>query len=330
MNSANAWDEMLDEFRALGGVAENVTLRQGPFGRGLFPIDPSKPISISIPEDLLVPVDDVSIENNVFRVSASSAVGARSRAFLEAYERDFAWGPGRLDVERFLGAMNELPEKIRVLLATKFGFARFFLPVSPPLVKKWFLGTRSVKFRNRQVVMPIVEMANHGGTVKYDIESRVGLHGLFDGEVLVRYCTPTDAVDMFLNWAFAPKESLAFSLAMTAACGGKPLDIRRNFDGNYPAIPGVAIENDRIVVDYLLLGNQHAPGEPKAAFRRAMATTKLADADEVYAFIQFANRQHFLELLNALDGVDLPAAPILRTLALNQLGALSWHFGTTI
>jgi hypothetical protein len=34
-----------------------------------------------------------------------------------------------------------------------------------------------------------------------------------------------------------------------------------------------------------------------------------------------------LELLNALEGVDLAAVPVLRSLALNQLGALSGHFG---
>jgi hypothetical protein len=329
MDSGSAWNEMLDEFRALGGVAENIRLGQGAFGRGLFPIDPSRPIRINIPEELLVSVEHVEIANDVFAVNTESAVGARGRAFLEAYERDFAWGPGRLDVERFLAAMNELPEQLRDLLRTKFDFGRFFHPVSPELVKKWFFSTRMINFRDRQVVMPIVEMANHGGSAKYDIQSGVGLHGLFDGEVFVRYCPTTDPLDMFLNWTFAPKEPIAFSLAIVVPYAGRQLDIRRNFnrETRAPFIPKVEIEDGRIVVEYLLLGAHPFPRVPKGAFRRALAPAKLDDPDEVYDFIQFANRQDMLQLLNALEGVDLAAVPVLRGLALNQLGALSGHFG---
>jgi len=48
------WEEMLEEFRALGGVAENIRLDDGPLGRGLFPIDAASPIRIFIPESLLL------------------------------------------------------------------------------------------------------------------------------------------------------------------------------------------------------------------------------------------------------------------------------------
>lgn len=319
---------MLDEFRALGGVAENIRLAEGLYGRGLFPIDPAKPIHIDIPEHLLVPLDDVVIENDSFRISPESTIGARNRAFLEAYERDFAWGPGRLALERLLAAFNELPESLRVLLS-RLGLRRFFNPLSSELVKKWFFGARCINFRDRKVVMPIVEMANHGGTAKYDRQSSVGLHGVFDGEVLVRYCATADPLDMFLNWAFSAKEPMAFSLERAANLGGRQVEIHRNFthDTAAPFIPEATVDETRIVVQYLLLGHQQSPRLPKAAFRRAMAPANLADPDDLYDFIQFGNRQDFLELLNALENVDSPAAPALRGLALNQLGALSWHFG---
>ena len=322
------WNEMLAEFQALGGVAENIRLGAGPFGRGLFPIDPSKPVHIDIPERLLVPLDDVVIENNDFRISQASAIGAPARAFLEAYEREFAWGPGHVEVEQFLAAMNELPESLRVRLS-QLGLRRFFNPVSPALLKKWFFGARCINFRDRKVVMPIVEMANHGGTAKYDRQASVGLHGSFEGEVLVRYCATTDPLDMFLNWAFAAREPIAFSLERSAQIGGRQLEIRRDFthDSASPFVPDVTVDETRIVVQYMLLGHQQFPRLPKAAFRRAIAPAKLADPDELYDFIQFGNRQDFLELLNVLVTVDSPVVPALRSLALNQLGALSWHFG---
>jgi hypothetical protein len=274
---------------------------------------------------MLAAAEHVVIENGVFRISPASSVSARVRAFIEAYERDFAWGPGRLEIERFFAAMHELPEGVRVLLTKKFGFGRFF-DLSPELVKRWFFGTRDIECAGRRVIMPIIEMANHGGTVRYDTQSGVALYGSFAGEVLVRYCTPTDPLDMFLNWMFVPKEPMAFSLGMVVTNGGREIEIRRKFE-DYPKLPGVAIEGNRIVVDYLLLGYQQFPRLPKGSFRLAVASARFADPDEVFDFIQFANRQGLFELLSALEGVDLPAGPVLRTLVLSQLRALSWHFG---
>ncbi len=36
--------DLLQWFRALGGVADNVQLRQGPHGWGLFVVDPEQPV----------------------------------------------------------------------------------------------------------------------------------------------------------------------------------------------------------------------------------------------------------------------------------------------
>jgi hypothetical protein len=81
MIAPGVWDEMLTEFRALGGIAENIRLGAGSFGRGLFPIDPIKPINISIPEELLVSVDAVAIENGAFRVKAASPISDAGPGF---------------------------------------------------------------------------------------------------------------------------------------------------------------------------------------------------------------------------------------------------------
>jgi hypothetical protein len=330
MIAPGAWDGMLDEFRALGGIAENICLGAGSFGRGLFPIDPTKPINISIPEELLVPLDAVAIENDAFRVKAASPISERGRAFLEQYERDFSWGPGHHEVESFLEAMHQLPERIRDLLTKKFGAGRFFVPTTINLVKTWFFGMRMINARGqRQVIMPIIELANHGGNGSYDTESGVALTGKFDGEVLVRYMMPTDPLDMFLNWMFAPREPMAFSTELVTTFGGKQFEVQRKFhdDSRTPSIPNVTVDGDRIVVQYLLLGHQNFPRVPKGIFRHAMQEAGLKEADELYDFVQFANRQDFLDLLDALEGVDLSIIPTLRALALSQLRALSCHFG---
>jgi len=50
--TGQAWHDMLTVFRALGGTADNICLRHGERGRGIFPVDPGRPIAIHIPENL--------------------------------------------------------------------------------------------------------------------------------------------------------------------------------------------------------------------------------------------------------------------------------------
>jgi hypothetical protein len=328
MGSEDLWNDMLNEFRALGGVAENIRLDHGPFGRGLFPVDPKKPIAISIPENLLVSLEDIDFEHDVFRVNSRSPVSARGRAFIERYERDFAWGIAHGEVERFLSALSELPESVREFATHRLGLDRFFLPVVPGLVRKWFFETRAIQAGGGKIIMPIIELANHGGSTSYGMASGLSLGGTFDGEVLVRYTAPSDPFHMFLNWRFAPKETTAFSMAINGTFAGREFQIKREFkDQSLPFVPEVSLDGNRVVLSYLLLGHQRNPRVPKGAFRKAVAFLKLDDPDEVFDVIQMINRQKFLDLLEVLEGIDLPGAAVLRTLAINQLAALSHHYG---
>ncbi|MFL6689363.1 MAG: hypothetical protein ACJ8IR_04125 [Alphaproteobacteria bacterium] len=319
---------MLDEFRALGGVADNVRLGYGPFGRGIFSIDATRPVSIRIPEDLLLPVEHGLIKNDAFTVSPDSPLSARGRAFLEGYEREYSWGPGRLEVEGFLSAMRELPEQVRELLARKLGCARFFNPITPQAVEKWFFGTRAINFRDRRVIMPIVEMANHGGSVDYDTSSGVALEGVFEGEVLVKYGRSIDPYYMFLNWMFPSQEPMAFSIKMNMTVGGREIWIDRDFEGESPPwVPKVSVHENRISLAYLLLGHRQFPRIPRGAFRRGMSNAGLESVDEAFEAIEHVNRERFLDLLDSLETLDLPAIQPLRTLARNQLRALSCYYG---
>src|SRR5271163_722956 len=90
------WEELLREFRELGGVAENVRLGTGSLGRGLFVIDPSKPAVLHAPESSLIPVDSLVLRDGQLTTNVEP-LGARGRDFFERYERYFGWGAGGLD-----------------------------------------------------------------------------------------------------------------------------------------------------------------------------------------------------------------------------------------
>ena len=124
-SGSDLWDDMLEEFRALGGTAENICLKNGRFGRGLFPVDPAKPISVRIPDSLLVEPKHVSVENGAFRLDAHAPVGAREKSFLENYQRDFSWGVTYHETEGLLQMFHAAPAELRELLRKPFNFDRW-------------------------------------------------------------------------------------------------------------------------------------------------------------------------------------------------------------
>jgi len=87
--TSQAWDDMLTVFRALGGTADNICLRKGERGRGIFPIDPAKPIAIRIPENLLIKLSDVRFVDGKFRMSPETKATPGEIAFFENYENRF-------------------------------------------------------------------------------------------------------------------------------------------------------------------------------------------------------------------------------------------------
>ena len=79
------WDALLCDFQALGGIAENIALGLGSFGRGLFPRDASKPFLLRLPDNLLFPVQDVEFANDQLRVRDTAGIGKPERDFFARY-----------------------------------------------------------------------------------------------------------------------------------------------------------------------------------------------------------------------------------------------------
>ena len=95
------WGELLATFRELGGIADNVRLGEGPFGRGVFVCDPSKPATLHASENLLVPIDDLEIRDGQLRHKTADG-GRRARAEILRRLRA-AFRLGRRLVRRELG-----------------------------------------------------------------------------------------------------------------------------------------------------------------------------------------------------------------------------------
>jgi len=247
------WEEMLEEFRALGGTADNVCLGQGRLGRGLFPRDPAKPVRVRISDNLLVDWKHVEFENDVFRISAAAQISAREKAFLENYYRDFSWGAGRQELTGLLQMMHDAPAELREVLRPFYAF-RWLEHPTPKTVQARFLDSRVIGYKGGDVIMPIVELANHGHATQYQTADGVGLSGTFSGEILVQYqlCDP---LQIFGKWGFA-SDSESFALSLPLKPGSLGIAIRRADvklkSGTTPFLPKVTIAGVQMTLSYLM------------------------------------------------------------------------------
>jgi len=314
------WEDMLAEFRALGGVAENICLKEGALGRGLFPKDRTKPYKLHIPAALLVDVNHVKFEDDVFRVGPNAQIGERAKRFLEDYEREFSWGVANQDVRDVIQTLHEAPAALRELMQNPFNLDYWLVePTDSAAVQSRYLTSRRLEFKpDLAVVIPIVELANHGQTRGYRIdESGVGLEGKTDGEILAQY-HPEDPLGMFVGWGFVSEnESFACSLSLKVEKKGPPLRVMRK-EVNLelrpkPFMPDVTREGDTLVLSFLMLGNRNNPQLPRAIFDRVMREAGRKHATEMFDYIQHVNRLQWLKLIKASEAAPAPGTAVAQT-----------------
>lgn len=328
------WDEMLDEFRALGGVADNVCLKEGRFGRGLFPRVPSKPIDVHIPESLLINLEHLHFAYYDLTIGPKSPAGAREKAFIENYEREFSWGPYRRFTEDLMNQFRAASPELRALIESPLELGDWLIEPNPKSIAERYFQSRAIHYGDRAVVMPIIELANHGNVATtYEIGKGIRLSGRFDGEILVRYELVADALDMFDGWGFAAREDAAFSLKIGLENAG--IVIRREpvkavLAGGVPFVPEVSSSDGKLALSHLLLGHKKYPRLAKAIFYRIMRNAGRNDGEarELFETIQHVNRSEFYKLLALTEEAPPQLGRLLRNLARFQLEAMSSAIGT--
>lgn len=330
MQDDRAFQEMLDEFRALGGTADNIRLGTGALGRGLFPIDPARPISIHVPENLLIDTADANFDNGLFRLGPNSSAAARERAFLEAYENRFSWVGGREQIERIFGEAQLLPPELRHELLTEHRCGGWFAEPTPERIQKQFVASRCITYKDRTVLMPIIELVNHGAGLSYASADGFRLSGAVGAEVLVRY-SDIDSYGMFLTWGFACDQPQAMSIALRGNVGPSRLHIDREFRDLKPGervwIPRLAKVADGVELDFLVIGNRQYPRLCRGIFYKVTREAGLTGIEEAFDVIQHVNRTHFLALIATLEDAEGPMVRTLRLMARLQLQTMSYSFG---
>ncbi len=337
--SLSDWSDLLAEFRRLGGTAENIRMGCGSLGRGLFAIDPSKPVDLHTPPNLLLPSRDVIFRDDRFYVSPAAKVGEAERAWLERYLNEFSWGGGgREETTAAMERMHSLPLPVRESLAQWFGMSYCVAELSPDIIAKRFLASRVITL-DEETVMPMIELVNHGPAPGFDCSNGLAVRGLFSDEVLVSYTEEHDTFLCFASWGFVCERPFAHSLParLPTAHGEMVISINphegRMIEAKLPKpvplkLPKVTVHNGQINLSFLMLGMRGFPRIPKGMFRRAIRDAGLLLDDEPFELAQHFTRGAFLGLLRDLDGVEGEIAQSLRRVSMTQLEALNQCFGS--
>ncbi len=325
-----SWDALLAEFRELGGVAENIRISDGPHGRSVFVVDHAKPAALIAPESLLVPVESLEVRDGQLETTARE-LGARERAFFNAYQREYGWGAGGLQAAwSTQQAWHELPVEVSDFIKTMGALTEPNLRFLPPTIDVCRLDhvrNREFIYRNRLVLAPIVDCTNHASAAAGHVsEGGVGVRGNFESEIFLRY-NISDAWAHALSYSFSDKNPFAYSLALQVDVFGKRFEIGRAFDQSEirdgVLFPRTADTAGKIHIPQLMLGNSSHMDLPRGVFRKIMSEHfTLTQADNVFDSILQFNRAKFLSLVRVLDTYRSPMVDTLKEAALNQLEAL--------
>jgi len=321
------WDEMLDDFRALGGVAENISRRRGALGWGIFPLDPSRAIAMRAPENLLIPLAHLVFEGESLKVADNSPIGLREREFFARYQAAFSWGAaGKYESAAFIRGMRALPGPIKSLLTTDFMLGYVLVGDVTRAIEDQFLATRSSRWANKRVLMPVIELVNHGPDGRYTFTDGIGVSGNFSGEVTVQY-RRTDSFQMFRAWGFASSQPIAFSLPLFVKLGARMLAVRRLLEQQAINESETRLNPDMhgrfVDIRCLLLGDLGNPERPRQIFLRCLEEIGAGDGNPVFDEILAINRARFRNLAAAVGDSEDPICGMLRDICTYALAAMA-------
>ena len=314
------WDELLEDFRSLGGIAENVVQRKCSLGRGLFLVNPALPGRIVVPENLLVPVNQLQLESGAVTLKPSSRFSEAYRCFFARYQANVSWGwGGRHAVEDFEASLRELPGSVLQKLA-QYHLLNLSLRHQDPwdqAVFHRFLASRQVQFKGQSVIAPIWELVNHSVSSP---PFRLLPTGLATApvqpgaiELTFKYSETSPLFRLF-DYGFTGQEATAFSFplrmdcqgaSLTIHCGGQPL---RDDQISLSEVDG------SVRISGLPIGNRSVPEQPYAYLCEVLRRIgRGGDARSLFRGIQHVNRDQREELLALLQGCEGNVVEMIRT-----------------
>ncbi len=332
-DSRNRWDTLIKEFRAFGGTANNVIQREGSFGLGLFPIDPSKPVELRVPDQLLIDIDNVELKNGEIVLKDESRYPKGFGDWYRRFQANYSWGAeAKNSIYAFETGLKSLPEDIKNSL-NSLGLPikdRFSGTIEDEEIFQRFILTRQINKENKLYLMPMIELVNHSpNQSSWGIDDKsIYIEGQYNEEILVRYSV-SDPLRRLFQYGFNCKEPIAFSTNLSINHKGEKIYVKGGINFEHLKNFKFVRQDSSLIVDRPMLGSLNQPRKPRTIFREscAAASTENINPDELFDQIHQLNRITMITLLRKLENVETFISQQLREACLDQIIALSHHYG---
>lgn len=326
--------ELLGQFRALGGIAENVCIRQSQHGHGLFVVTPSRIVRVVTPSHLLLsPKGLVLTPYGHVKVQPESGACPAVMAFHESYLSNIGWNAGGLEHHsQFRQTLCALPASLKNFLQIFGCTDDLSRPPTPQEALNSYCISRQISVNGDSILMPVLELINHANDgAPYVIEQDgVSLSGIFQDEVVARYTRQVDAFHFFFNYHFAARSRSALSCSVKIDVPGfRALRISR-LDGlsevrNGIRGPQIRLCGDEIHLSFVELVNLDEPPLPRQKFLELLVGQGMAplSVHQLFDGLLGHNRQVLQDLLDACESAECQVIRDLKTVAGYQLNNLT-------
>ena len=332
-NSTERWRELVEEFISFGGTADNVIQREGSLGLGLFPIDPSKPVELHVPDQLLVATDNLELREGAIVLKDASDYPKGFGDWYQRFQADYSWGAEAQDsIRTFEEGLKSLPERTQNLLRS-LGIAN--IEGRYPEAKKEqdifnrFLTTRRIKRNEQTWLMPMIELVNHSPRKpSWGMnENGITVKGTFDGEILVRYSV-ADPLRRLFQYGFNCREPHGFSIRTQIKHRDNTIVVKGMVNYKPLRLPTMHVNGNEIIFDSTMLGSMDQPRAPRSIFRKALAHIEGVNPDEIFDQIAHRNRLALVQLLREIASLEGRAVQMIREACWDQLISIGFHIGS--
>ena len=305
--------EILVEFRALGGIANNIDCRQAKNGRGLFTLNPDLPIQLHCPPNLLLERQFIELDNKKqIQVSKKANINSGFKSFFEKFHQYFGWGAGGLHEKRdFYNDLVLLPKEIKEFLAI-LGWAEYsFNEFSENDLLDHYLVSRQIGINTKHIMMPIIDMINHSPQGNnFIVDNGIKFEGNFKDEIFANYNCNIDMFHFYRNYHFVSPTNYLLSCDVSFDFPS----IGRVFISRFDNIlnqkdslktPQFKKSNNQLSISFVELSNKQ--GNARPIFVKLMQSNNISStkANEIFDGLIEHNKQvldAFLAECNKSDG----------------------------
>ena len=304
------FQNLLEMFIELGGTAENVCVRKGDLGRGIFPLDSLRRSKIATPKNLLVDRSDICIHDDEIYVKDSSRFSSKEKKFIET-NYNLAWeDDGNTCAYEFLKYVSEISDSAKSQLLGCGFIDRDLLNgcLNEKEVLKRFIDERVVSFEGNSVLASIWDLVNHSS---FAPAFRISPSGIetppiepSQEEILHKYSEKNSPISMWKKYGFACDCIVAYSIPFNIDIGNQALAIK--CFGQLGLSPkektNFSINGDILSIKSLPVGCLSI-GLPKESFRSILSSIGLSDdvAIRLFPKIHEVNIRARRDLIDSLQ-----------------------------